>query len=188
MSKITREDRIINLIEAHLKTLECYDIPLQMWLTELRGTQQPTITNEQVIIVNEILINFSKRKYNNRYLTNRDQTMLYTINEIFTTHITQLEQQVQDLKIDNYQIGNLIKKYHNIEFPNLRKEISQLEEQLNAIKQVVTHKLNCLDGEITDVEAKIQSGALNTFVLKGRLEDLTNEYKEWQSILKEEIK
>jgi len=54
------------------------------------------------------------------------------------------EQIIQDLKIDNYQKGNLIKKYHNTSFPNLRNTISQLEElstslqdKLDKIREVV---------------------------------------------------
>ena len=42
---------------SHLKTLECYDIPLQIWFTELRGTQSlptPKEVEEALEIVEDI--------------------------------------------------------------------------------------------------------------------------------------
>ena len=58
------------------------------------------------------------------------------LNEL-KTKFQQMRQEIQDLKIDNYQQKNLINKYHNIDFPNLRKQIENLEGNNHQYKQLL---------------------------------------------------
>lgn len=56
---LTKKEKILNLIETHLKSQEWYNIPLQMWITELRGELQP-ISLDKETTYDEMMDNIRK--------------------------------------------------------------------------------------------------------------------------------
>ena len=88
------------------------------------------------------------------------------------TKFQQMQQEIQDLKIDNYQQKNLINKYHNIDFPDLRKQIENLEGN----NQQYKHLLDKIEiKEIDNPKCTLVNG-----VMVG--ESLVNIIKELKSI------
>ena len=55
---------------------------------------------------------------------------------------TDMQQEIQNLKIDIYQKNNLIDKYHKVDFPNDRKEIELLQSKLDKIEKVMKNTIS----------------------------------------------
>ena len=109
-------DNIINLLLSRFKDLE-------------DSIKQPKSTNDEV---EEIINRIQKRTkdmtdgYIEGYLKKRVLNNWYDTLKL-KTKFQQMQQEIQDLRIHNYQKKNLINKYHNIDFPDLRKQIENLE-------------------------------------------------------------
>ena len=68
------------------------------------------------------------------------------------------DNEIQKLKIDNYQQKNLINKYHTIEFPQLREDIEKLEEDVKSERytaKMMLRERNNLQSKLDKIEEVI---------------------------------
>ena len=114
----------------------------EIYIEELKtALHTPKINDSEVKELFDIVKDWTYQDNSNtRYITKfsiEDRLKRKKALNQIKTKFQQMQQEIQDLKIDNYQQKNLINKYHNIDFPNLRKQIVNLEEDNQQYKPLL---------------------------------------------------
>lgn len=78
----------------------------------------------------------------NKVVANYQCSTVDEVNDLFIElkqALQDKDNEIQKLKIDNYQQKNLINKYHNKDFPQLRHEITVADDKLDRIEEVLNY-------------------------------------------------